>query len=66
MGRRKAAVDQNKSGVAREGTCSESWNIFTIAALYHKRMLKGNEYTKYWNINKKIAYFIFLQRQKFR
>lgn len=43
MGRRKAAVNQNKSGVAREGTCSESWNIFTIAALYHKRMLKGNE-----------------------
>lgn len=36
MGRRKAAVNQNKSGVAREGTCSEYGNIFIIAALYHK------------------------------
>lgn len=37
MGRRKAAVNQNKSGVAREGTCLESGNIFTIAVLYHER-----------------------------
>lgn len=37
MGRRKATVNPSKSGVTREGTCSECWNIFTIAALYHKR-----------------------------
>jgi len=37
MGRRKAAVNQNKSGAAREGMCSESGNIFTIAALYNKK-----------------------------
>lgn len=36
MGRRKAATNQNKSGVAREGMCSESGIFFTIAALYHK------------------------------
>lgn len=37
MGRRKAVVNQDKSGVTREGMCSESGNIFTIAALSHKR-----------------------------
>lgn len=37
MGRRKAVVNQNKSGVTREGMCSESGNIFIIAALSYKR-----------------------------
>lgn len=37
MGRRKAVVNQNKSGVTREGMCSESGDIFIIAALSYKR-----------------------------
>lgn len=53
MGRRKAVVNQNKSGVTREGMCSESGNIFIIAAF----LIKGNEYMKYWNISNWLLYF---------
>lgn len=36
MGRREAVANQNKSGVTREGICSESGNFFfPISVLYH-------------------------------